>query len=376
MQPVPPMIRRRHDAPAPANAARSSCRADAAPTTRATRRRVLSILAGGGLAGLLALVRAGGGAGGARAAETGDMPVHRWRGRLLGAEASLALHHPDEKTARRAIAAVIDEVRRLERLFSLHDPDSLLVRLNEGEAVARLPEDFARMLAQAARFHRLGEGYFDPTVGPLWDLYAEHFTLRPRDPIGPGETAIEAARARIGLARLPRPRAGASWRLPVGMKLGFNGIAQGYVTDRAVALLRRFGFRHALVNFGEYRALGTHPDGRPFRLALADPRHPGRRIGDLPLAAGMALATSSPLAAVFDETGRFHHLLDPHSGRPAPEAPASLWVRAPDATSADALSTTLAVAPAELRGRILARVDGARAWFAGADGEVREIRRA
>ncbi len=336
---------------------------------RPTRRRLLSIVAGAGVAMLWPVSAL-------RADSPRAVPrPHRWQGRLLGAQAQLVLYHPDEQVAGDAIAAVIAQVRRLERLFSLHERDSLLNRLNAGEEIARLPAEFAELLARSAHFHRLSEGRFDPTVAPLWDLHAEHFAAHPRDEQGPGPAAIEAAQRRIGWDRLPRPRVGAPWRLNGAMKLGFNGIAQGYVTDRAVALLRRRGFRHALVDFGEYRALGTHPAARPFRLALADPLHPGRRLGELPLGRDMALATSSPLAAAFDEAGRFHHLIDPLTGRPAPDAPPSLWVRARDATTADALSTTLAVTPPALRGRILARIDQARAWLATDDGRIREIRR-
>lgn len=336
---------------------------------RPSRRRILSIIAGAGAAVLAPGVALGAGA------EKGDKPPHRWRGRLLGAEAALILYHHDQEQAARAIAAVVAEVHRLERLFSLHNRNALLVRLNSGEEVARLPAAFVELLGLSERFHRLSEGRFDPTVAPLWDLHAAHFTAHPRDERGPDEEAIAAVRERIGLARLPHPRSGKPWRLPAGMKLVFNGIAQGYVTDRAVALLRRRGFRHALVNFGEYRALGTHPAARPFRLALADPSHPGAALGETVLPTDMALATSSPLAASFDEAGRFHHLIDPLSGRPAPDAPASLWVRAADATSADALSTALAVTPPAHRGRILARAAGARAWFATREGTIREIRR-
>lgn len=336
---------------------------------RPSRRRILTIIAGAGAALLAPGVALGAGN------EKGGMPPHRWRGRLLGAEATLILYHHDEEQAARAIAAVVAEVRQLEHLFSLHDRNALLVRLNTGEKVDRLPAAFVKLLRLAERFHRLSEGRFDPTVAPLWDLYAAHFAAHPRDERGPAEEAIAAACERIGLARLHRPRSGRPWRLPAGMKLVFNGIAQGYVTDRAVALLKRRGFRHALVNLGEYRALGTHPTARPFRLALADPSHPGAALGEIPLADDMALATSSPLAASFDEAGRFHHLIDPLSGRPAPDAPASLWVRAADATSADALSTALAVTPPADRGRILAGAAGARAWFATREGRIREILR-
>ena len=82
-----------------------------------SRRRVLGIL---GAAAGLALP----GAGAAAA------PLVTWRGPVLGAVGSIALHHPDRAVAEGLVARALAEIRRLEALFSLWRPDSLLSELN------------------------------------------------------------------------------------------------------------------------------------------------------------------------------------------------------------------------------------------------------
>ncbi|GIX16773.1 MAG: FAD:protein FMN transferase [Rhodothalassiaceae bacterium] len=322
-----------------------------------SRRRVLQVIAAAPAFAALP----------ARARGADAAPV-LWRGRLMGAEASLAIYAPPaaRASAEEALAEAVALARRLEALFSLYRADSALVLLNETGRLRAPPPDFAALLAHAALMHRLTDGFFNPLVGVLFDLYLAHFADRPLDEAGPPRSALEAVRPLLCWSALRHDDRAVT--LAAGAKLSFNGIAQGYATDRVAELLGRRGFRPVLVNFGEYRALGGHPRGTPFTVGLADPRAPGAVIGTLPVSP--ALAASSPFAAVFDEEGRFHHLLDPRTARPAADAPAGIWVAAGDATTADALSTGLAVAPPTRRHGILARFPGAKAWILGADGRL------
>jgi thiamine biosynthesis lipoprotein len=125
-----------------------------------------------------------------------------WRGTALGAEATMQIHHPDRNEAERLIARSLMEVRRLERLFSLYQDDSALVELNRtGILVSPAPE-LVELLELSARYAELTRGAFDPTVQPLWELYAEHFSREQADPNGPTEVAVQAAVARVGYGKL------------------------------------------------------------------------------------------------------------------------------------------------------------------------------
>ena len=96
---------------------------------------------------------------------------------------------------------------------------------------------------------------------------------------------------------------------------------------------------------GETRALGCHPDGRPWEVGLADPNHPERIMDTLPLA-DQAAATSGAYGFHFDAQGRFNHLLDPRTGRSAGRY-GCVTVLMPTATAADALSTAFSMLSAD-----------------------------
>ena len=278
-----------------------------------------------------------------------------WRGVVLGAEASLTLQHSDAAEAHAAIEACLAEAARLERIFSLFDPDSSIARLNASGVIEDAPADFRVLLGDALDLAQRSDGAFDPTIQPLWALYARHFTQRGAASSGPAKSDIEAALSLVGWRDVsvegPRVRL-----LKAGMAVTLNGIAQGYITDKVGDLLRARGFAHVLVNMGEQLALGPKRGGEAWTIGIADPRAPDRVIEKLPVMGG-AVATSGGYGCRFDPDGRFTHMLDPSTGAPARQW-ASMTVVAERAAIADGLSTALSIVPDPAR---LLR-DGVRAY--------------
>jgi len=312
-----------------------------------TRRRFVSVLAAAGVAPLVS----------ARGV-AGPMRTFDWEGIALGAHARLSLQHPDEDAAKSAIAACLEEVARLEAIYSLHRTDSVLGRLNACGRLDDAPADLRLLLAEALMLAERSHGAFDPTVQPLWALYARHFSDPGAAPEGPPRDAIEKAAALVGWRKVEIEGAAIRLRKP-GMALTLNGIAQGYITDRVGDLLRARGFRHVLVNMGEQRALGRKWDGEAWRVGIADPAAPNTPLLEMPLTNG-AVATSGGYGYRFDPAGRFTHILEPGTGAPARRW-ASVTVLAERATTADGLSTALSVVAAE-RARALLP-SGARAFL-------------
>ena len=267
----------------------------------------------------------------------------RWVGTALGATAAITLYHPDGDAARRALADCRAEIARHEDLFSLHRENSALSRLNREGGLTSAPPDLTAVVSRALDFGRDTGGAFDITVQPLWNLYANHFSDGAGDGIGPDPTALEATRALVGQSAVRVDGSAISLGSP-GRAVTLNGIAQGYITDRVTEMLRRHGISQVYVDIGETRVLGTHADGRPWRVGLRDPIDPARITQALPLA-DRALATSGGYGTRFDSC--HHHLFDPRTGRCANHYLA-VSVLAPDATTADALSTGLyAMSPDE-----------------------------
>lgn len=254
-------------------------------------------------------------------------PAQRWSGMALGAPAKLLVRHDDAARAEALIAAAIAEIRRLERIFSLFDPESALARLNRTGRLSEPPFELVDLLEQARTVHRATGGAFDPTVQPLWRVHAE--AALAGEPVAP--QALGTARAATGMESVAVHRNGITFGRP-GMALTLNGIAQGYLTDRIADLLRAGGLDHVLVDLGEIRATGERRPGAPWRIGL------GTADEAVGLADG-AVATSEPFGTVMDAAGTIGHIIDPRLGRPTAGTWRRVSVLHPRATIADGLST-------------------------------------
>jgi FAD:protein FMN transferase len=301
-------------------------------TTNLTRRRMIAIAATAAGSALLA---------GGRLARA-SVPV-RWHGSALGAQVSIEIFHSDRAEAERLVQLCLQDVRRLERQFSLYRTDSAICTLNRTGILVSPEADLVALLKASLFFSDLTDGAFDPTVQPLWRLYAEHFSSDRPDPEGPPKEKLAETLAKVGLhGLLVSEDRVVLTRREAGITL--NGIAQGYATDRVVDTLRAAGLSTTLVNMGEIRAIGTRPDGAPWHVGLADPDEPGAVTEAIDLV-DRAVATTAGAGFRFDSAGRFTHLFDPATGC-SPALYRTVSVIAPSATEADALSTAFSVMPA------------------------------
>ncbi len=296
-----------------------------------TRRRMIVIAASAAGSALLASSRFA----------QADAPV-RWQGSALGAQVSIEIHHPDRAEAERLVERCVLEVRRLEQQFSLYRAGSAISILNRTGILVAPDADMVALLQTSLRFAEVTGGAFDPTVQPLWQLHADHFSSGKPDSDGPSPQQLTEALAKVGHAgllvgenRIALLRRGAAITL--------NGIAQGFATDRVVERLRQAGLSTTLVNMGEIRAIGARPEGTPWRVGLGDPDRPGVLSETVDLV-DCAVATSAGAGFRFDSKGRFTHLFDPATGR-SPQRYRSVSVMAPTATEADALSTAFSLMP-------------------------------
>ena len=265
----------------------------------------------------------------------------RWRGSALGAEAEIRLSG-EREDVEAALAAAVAEIGRLERIFSLNQADSQLSALNRTGHLIAPARDLVATLDAAGRWRQKTEGAFDIAVQPLW-LEAAGF--------GERREALERVRStRIGMfpGRI---------ELASGGALTLNGIAQGTTADRVTELLRARGFEAPLIDTGEMRLPGA--EWRRVRL-------PGAGLA-LRLAE-CAVATSAPGALRF-ESGR-HHLFDPRDGS-SPALWRSVTVIAPEAETADALSTAFAVSGPERIGDLVPQDVGVIAT--DCEGQVRRF---
>jgi thiamine biosynthesis lipoprotein len=249
------------------------------------------------------------------------------------------------------IAGLVPEIEALFGDIDLHlspwRADSMISRFNSGAAPASDPA-LMQVTKAALEISRQSEGAFDPTVGPLVAQWGFGPVLRGG---APDWRALS-----VGPEGLTKARA--------DLTVDLCGIAKGWALDRAAALARDAGFDSLLIDLGgELCALGRHPDGRDWRVAIEAPLPALRAPAALRLPAGAAVATSGTRTQSYRLNGRtYSHIIDPVTREPAAGSLRSVTVVAATATSADGWATALCAA-GEGAGPDLAHAQGVAALF-------------
>lgn len=256
-----------------------------------------------------------------------------WEGYALGADTEIQLYATEKSRADAVVAIVNELIAKLENIFSLYDPASEITQLNNNGKLENASPEMIDLLQISKSFWESTNGAFDITVQPLWELYDR---FRNDGDQAAFDRDLENIIPLLGSDKIIIDGRSVAFARD-DMAISFNGIAQGYITDKACALLKENGFIHTLIDVGEYRSGGPQWGGNPWRIGLLDP-FDQISIADIVELGTGGLATSGGYGTVFADDGSKHHLFNPVTGLSANQY-ASVTVIAEDATTADALST-------------------------------------
>ncbi len=238
----------------------------------------------------------------------------------------------DENTLDQAEA----RVRELEAQWSVTEENSEICALNRGGRAELSPET-AELLGAALDMCRRTDGALDISTYPVlraWGFTTGEYSV-------PGGEAIAALLPLVDYGRVALEAGAAA--LPPGMEIDLGSVAKGYTGDALAALLKQGGAASALLDLGgNIQAVGSKPDGSPWRVAVRDPAGDGS-VGVVEVV-DQAVVTSGGYERYFEEDGvRYWHIIDPATGWPARSGLASVTVVGESGLLCDGLSTALFV---------------------------------
>jgi thiamine biosynthesis lipoprotein len=232
----------------------------------------------------------------------------------------------DERLLRPHIEAII---QRVDERMSPWRRDSAISRFNRNATAAwqQLPSDVCQVVAESLAVAELTSGAFDPTVGPAVARFGF-------GPIDGGSGSYKAITVQDGAVR----------KAHHDLTLDLCGIAKGYALDEITNLLRRQGVTSALIELGgEVAAIGNHPTGRAWQVAIEQPGAPQVTAHRIIAPGHLAMASSGHSPNGYHGRVALSHLIDPNDLRPADNGLVAVSVLAPTAMRADALATALTV---------------------------------
>jgi thiamine biosynthesis lipoprotein len=284
---------------------------------------------------------------------------------------SVTLYAPDQSTADAAFDAAQNEFLRIHQLTdrfaaqNLPDPnasDIYRINQNPGQAVPVSPETLF-LIQSALDISRQSQGAFNIAIGPLMDLW----DFKGEKHI-PTQAELDALLPLTDDQKIQVNTDAGAVTIQPGMILDMGGLAKGYAADCAANALRQIGIRHAIISAGgNVYALGRKPDGSPWRVGIRHPREDGAFLGVVE-AVDQAVVSSGDYERYFEADGfRYHHILNPKTGRPASDS-ISVTVVSSQSLTADLLSTAIFVLGKESMDDLPPRFAGTEALIMDGDG--------
>jgi thiamine biosynthesis lipoprotein len=248
--------------------------------------------------------------------------------------------------------AAVARLRDLERRWSRFLPDSEVSAANaHAGAPTRVSAETVALVERAELARVRTGGRFDPTllhqvIEAGYDRDLSQLTPAPAAAAdttdGVRDGVSSAAPSPTARARTVRvDRRASTIEVPLGVGFDPGGIGKGWAADLVVGELLGEGAAGACVSVGgDLRVAGPGPDGDPWHVQVEDPRDPaGAPLVTLSVDEG-AVATSSRMRRRWtrDDGSTAHHLIDPHTGRPATTSVLSCTVLAAECWQAEALT--------------------------------------
>ena len=251
----------------------------------------------------------------------------------------ITLYDRNQKKAQTLLNSLTARLTELDGQLSVSQEGSDIAQINRsgGEAV-EVRAMTALLLGQALTLCHVTGGALDITAYPA--VTAWGFTGDEHRVPDPEELAALAEQIDYTAVQIE----GDEVKLPVGMELDLGAVAKGWAGDLLAAEVHREDISSALMDLGQstITAVGTKPDGSPWRIGVRDPAGEGYfAIVEL---SDMAMGTSGGYQRYFEEDGvTYWHILDPKTAAPARSGLSSVTVVAPSALICDGLSTALFV---------------------------------
>ena len=289
---------------------------------------------------------------------------------LMDTKVDLVLYGLPVKEAEYVAGKIFSEMKKMENILDKHTPESDVCCINAaaGRAPVRVQPETMFVMQKALEVAELSGGAFDPTVGPLLELWGWDVG----EPRVPEPWEIEAVLPLVDYKLVEINVENSTVFLPLpAMKIDLGGIAKGFVVDQGQKLAKKLTTGASYINAGgDINIIGQKPSGEEWRIAIQDPQHPREWAAIVPLGEG-SVATSGDYQRFFEEDGVvYHHILAPQTGMPAGGDVRSVTVVAPEAITADALATAAFVLGREEGLQLLENLAGIAGVIIDSGGKV------
>ena len=235
---------------------------------------------------------------------------------IMGTDVTITVVDQSTEVGEAAIEAGMSELRRLDDMMSLYKDTSEITKVNlaAGREPVKVSPEMIEVVEQAAEISRLSGGIFDVTIGPLVVLWQ----MRLKEGRVPSDDEIARVRPLVNYRNIVVDRTASTIFLKkTGMIMDFGGM-KGSMVDRVADLFRKRGIKNAIIAVaGDIWVLGHRDDGTSWRIGVQHPREHDKTLAVLDLSDKYVSTSGDYERFVIREKKRYHHIIDPRTGKPS-----------------------------------------------------------
>ena len=239
-------------------------------------------------------------------------------------------------------------VDTLNAHFSDYDSTSELSRLSAsaGSGPRKISVVMMNILLFSKKAYTMSSGAFDITIGPLSRLWRK----ARKEKIFPSAQQVLKRKALVNFSVIKIDTGRREVDLPVkNTLLDLGGIAQGYVAQAVLDLLKTFGINQALVDASGDMAISNAPPGtKGWVIGVNVPEQTDNLLPQKLLLQNTAVSTSGDAYQYMEHAGKkYSHITNPQTGYGI-TSQRNVTVIVKDGTDADWLATACSIVSFEL----------------------------
>jgi len=259
------------------------------------------------------------------------------RGEAQGTTYQISYFDKENRSFKHQIDSLFQAI---DQSMSTYQDQSTISRWNRNETTEIDPY-FKAVFTASQKVHKESQGYFDPSVGPLINLYG----FGKDKKVNITTTKKDSVLKFVGMDKIQLNQFLLT-KSDTRISLNFNAIAQGYTVDLIRDYLLKKGIQSFMVEVGgELYCNGTKPDGSNWIIAIDKPEQErGNDFQEYIKLENEAIATSGNYrkVSVNKITGeKYVHTINPLTGEAGMSSLISVTIIHKQCIYADAYATAI-----------------------------------
>ncbi|MBC8183953.1 FAD:protein FMN transferase [candidate division KSB1 bacterium] len=263
-----------------------------------------------------------------------------------------------EEELKRIIEATFQRIEEIDSITNNYNDSSLIAFINRNAGLKSVVLDsiLEYIIQTSEKISEESNGLFDITIGSikqLWNFSSDNHRIPKSDEIEKKLNDVNYQLIKLKNHKIKF--------LSPGIEIDLGAIAKGFAIDEAIRVLKKNNITDAMVNAGgDLRAICSELTRGKRKVWIRHPRIENRRFGYFQMDNGSVATSGDYERFFFQDSIRYHHILNPGTGYPANEC-VSVTVQTEEAIYADGLSTAIFVLGPKMGMELVKKLTGVEA---------------